>query len=73
MLSDDNFAFAQVDGSGSYSGGTSAPTFLVDNVSAGAPSLWYDDNGNGVGAVKIAEFDPTTNLSLLDHQDFWLV
>jgi len=37
MLSDDNFAFRQVDGSGTYSNGTSAPTFLVDNVSAGAP------------------------------------
>ena len=73
MLSDDNFAFRQVDGSGNYSSGTSAPTFLLDNMSAGAPSLWYDDNGNGAGAVKIAEFDPTSNLSLLDHQDFWLV
>jgi hypothetical protein len=48
--------------------------FLLDNISAGAaPSLWYDDDGNGVGAVKIAEFDPTSDLSVLDHQQFWLV
>ena len=47
--------------------------FLLDNMSAGAPSLWYDDDGNGAGAVKIAEFDPTSDLSVLDHQHFWLV
>jgi hypothetical protein len=42
-------------------------------MSAGAPSLWYDDDGNGVGAVKIAEFDPTSDLSVLDHEHVWLV
>ena len=72
-LGADNFAFRQVDGSGNYSSGSSAPMFLLDNISADAPSLWYDDNGNGAGAVKIAEFDPTSDLSALDRQHIWLV
>ena len=72
-LGADNFAFTQVDGSGNYGSGSSAPMFLLDNISAGAPSLWYDDNGDGAGAVKIAEFDPTSDLSVLDYQHIWLV
>jgi len=72
-LGADNFAFRQVDGGGNYSSGTSAPMFLLDNISAGAaPSLWYDADGNGAGAVKIAEFDPTSDLTALDHQHLWL-
>ena len=38
-----------------------------------ARSLWYDDDGNGAGAVKIAEFDPTSDLTALDHAHIWLV
>ena len=73
-LGADNFAFRQIDGGGNYSSGTSAPMFLLDNISAGAaPSLWYDADGNGAGAVKIAEFDPTGDLTGLDQAHIWLV
>jgi hypothetical protein len=71
-LTADNFAFAQVDGSGNYGGGNAAPMFLLDDASPGA-SLWYDADGNGAGAVKIAEFDSNSSVLGLDHNDFWLI
>jgi len=73
-LTSANFAVANV-AAGSYLGGSGDPMFVLDtNLSPGElRSLWYDADGNGADAVKIAEFDSSADLNGFGHATFLII
>jgi Ca2+-binding RTX toxin-like protein len=72
-LTASNFTVSEVDGSGNYVSIGSDPVFVLDDNPSTAASLWYDGDGDGLGAIKVADFNSTSVLAGFDHDDFFLV